>query len=270
MPGDATFKAKTRAMKRPSDPGNFFHPMRLTFRVFIFLFAAFIAPSLLHAAIWATKDKPGSWHTADWTSAGILPASPNRTEAAIYVMSARTGGFKGAFASHSWLVIKKPGRMDYDRYDVVGWGRPVRKNAYPADGRWYSNAPTIHHQIKGEAAKRLIAPIEREITNYRWQSYGDYTLWPGPNSNTFVATIIRNVPELKSATPSTAVGRDFPADGNWFKLDSDGIRATLGGYAGFAIGKTAGLELNFLGLVLGFNPGDGTLKVPSFGAFSLY
>ena len=56
-------------------------------------------------------------------------------------MAARTGGLKGAFSVHTWIVIKKAGAKAYERYDKVGWGMPIRRNAYPADGRWYSNVP---------------------------------------------------------------------------------------------------------------------------------
>src|SRR6266567_1839912 len=38
---------------------------------------------------------------------------------------------------------------------------------------------------------------------------GDYRIWPGPNSNSFVATILRAVPELAVSLPPNAVGRDF-------------------------------------------------------------
>ena len=36
-----------------------------------------------------------------------------------------------------------------------------------------------------------------------------YTLWPGPNSNTFVAWIARAVPDLEVDLPATAIGKDY-------------------------------------------------------------
>ena len=44
-------------------------------------------------------------------------------------------------------------------------------------------------------------------TSYR--NYGDYRIWPGPNSNTFVATVLRAIPEVGATMPPNAVGRDF-------------------------------------------------------------
>ncbi len=229
----------------------------------------FILPALLHLAVWTFADRPRSWHSANWDSAGILPA-PATDEAAIYLMSARTGGLKGAFASHSWVVIKKPGSPRYDRYDVVGWGSPVRKNGYPADGRWYSNEPRIHASVSGQRANELIPLIENAISTYRWRQYGDYRTWPGPNSNTFVATVTRDVRGLEAAVPATAVGRDFPADDRWIRFNGDTLFATLGGYAGFVLGRSRGFEINFLGLVAGINPFRGEVKIPAFGSYSLW
>jgi hypothetical protein len=245
------------------------HTTRLSFKVILVLFVVFILPALVHLGVWALSDRPTNWRSAQWSSAGILPANPSKNDAAVYVFNARTGGLKGAFATHSWLVLKPHGANYYDRYDVVGWGTPLRKNAYDADGHWYSNQPVISHQITGEKAMKTIPALEKAIANYRWRDRGDYTLWPGPNSNTFVASILAQFPELSANAPSTAVGRDFPADGKWIGRRKDGaFYATAGGYFGIEIGGDVGFEVNFLGLVAGLNPTKGELIIPAFGAIS--
>lgn len=243
--------------------------LRIGRRLLLFLSVVFILPALVHLGIWSLSDRPAGWRHATWSSAGILPQNPEPDEAAVYVLTARTGGLKGAFATHSWLVLKPLGARAYDRYDVVGWGTPVRKNAYDADGHWYSNKPVINYQLVGEEADRLLPEIERAIANYRWRERGDYTLWPGPNSNTFVASVLSQVPGLAASAPSTAVGRDFPADGRWIGRRKNGaVFATLGGYLGVVIGGGVGLELNFLGLVAGINPSALEISIPAFGALS--
>lgn len=240
------------------------------FRFFLLVFTIFIVPAALHFAVWAVKDRPSSWRHADWSSAGVLPEPQPGDPAKVYVLSARTGGLKGAFATHSWIVLKQRGAQFYDRYDVVGWGRPVRKNAYDADGRWYSNVPVVSHEISGVDAEILIPKIEQAIAQYPWQHHGDYTLWPGPNSNTFVASIIRSVPGFDARTPTTAIGRDYPASGNWVSAHPEGtLRLSAGGYAGLVMGLEVGLEINFLGLVAGINPMKLEVKVPAFGTYKL-
>ncbi|MFD0915904.1 DUF3750 domain-containing protein [Pseudahrensia aquimaris] len=231
----------------------------------IFLLAVFIMPALTHLAVWSVQDRPNSWRDANWSSAGILPKPPRET-AQIMLMAARTGGMKGAFATHSWLVLKRPGETTYNRYDVVGWGTPVRHNAYAADARWYSNVPQIYQMIEGAKAESLITKVEAAIKNYRYNQRGDYVLWPGPNSNTFVATILNEVPELNWQMPATAVGRDFPADRRWFsKFKYGGWRLSLAGYAGITYRPDYGVDLQFLGLVAGFDWFNYQLKVPGFG-----
>lgn len=243
---------------------------RLVKMTILFLLGVFIVPGLISMAWWEVQDRPRRWNQANWRSAGILPKVPARDEAGVWLMSARTGGLKGALADHSWIVLKSPGRTDYDRYDVVGWGPPLRKNGYDADARWYSNEPRIISHVRGKEAAALIPKIEAAIAAYRWSKRGDYGIWPGPNSNTFVASIVRAVPEWHAATPPRAVGRDYPADGRWVgKTNAGDFYATLGGYAGVTAGRTVGFEINFLTLVAGVNPWRGEVKVPAFGAFRL-
>ena len=84
----------------------------------------------------------------------------------------------------------------YNRYEVVGWGSPVRHNNYPPDGRWYSNPPQLVHELRGADGQKLIPKLADAIDSYPWQDYGTYQVWPGPNSNTFVAHVLREVPQV--------------------------------------------------------------------------
>ena len=68
--------------------------------------------------------------------------------------------WKGVLAVHSWVVIKRKDATRWTRFDVVGWGNPVRRNSQPPDGRWYSNQPVIIHEIKGPDAARLLPKVE--------------------------------------------------------------------------------------------------------------
>jgi hypothetical protein len=246
--------------------------MRIIKKLILFLLIVFILPALASLAVWqADASKPRSWRDANWSSAKILPEATRDREAVIHVMAAKTGRWKGAFAVHSWLVMKSKGANHYDRYDVVGWGRPVRLNAYAPDARWYSNQPEILKTIKGEKAERYIPLLETAIADYPAWQRGDYKIWPGPNSNSFIAHVLNDVPELQAVLPSNAVGRDFLASGEWLRVDPnyDNIQVSLGGYAGFAIGKRHGFELNFLGLVTGFGISEPSIKLPGFGTIPL-
>lgn len=241
---------------------------RVTKRVSRYFAVIFLVPVLFHAMLWSAKGWPASWRTADWSSAGILPPAEHAQDATVRIYSARVGGWKGIVATHSWIVLKRQGADRYDRYDVVGWGTPVRKNSQPPDGRWYGNAPELVKAIDGPAAEALIPGIEKVIAAYRWSKRGDYTVWPGPNSNTFVATVLAEVPQIAASLPPTAVGRDYPANGSWFtRTGAGGWRLNAGGYLGLAVGDQMGIEIQILGLVAGIDLLPLGIKIPAFGRF---
>lgn len=241
--------------------------LRFLKRLSIFVLTVFVVPSLATLAWWAIIDRPGSYRDADWTSAGILPPADANQEAAVYLFAARTGGLKGAFSVHSWIVLKKSGAIRYERYDKVGWGSPVRHNGYAADARWYSNEPTIVHAVRGEAAEALIPRFEQAIAGYPFAARGGYRIWPGPNSNSFVAHLLREVPEFDASMPPNAIGRDYAP--GLFALDwsRDGLdmHVTLGGLVGFSVGRLSGLEIHLGGLVAGIDVLRPALKVPALG-----
>ena len=245
--------------------------MKFLRRLFLAFAIIYLLPALASAGLWYFKERPQSWRDADWSSAGILPDAASSKEAAIYIFSATTGGMKGAVASHAWIVTKDEGAPSYTRYEKVGWGKPIRKNAYRADGRWYSNEPQMVVAIKGEAAKRLIPKVEQATAAYPYSSPGAYRLWPGPNSNTFVAHVLRSVPELGVVLPPDAVGRDYLPGGQLFQIDADGLdlHATLYGLAGISAGWRSGLELHFMGLVAGFDIARPGIKIPALGRFGI-
>ncbi|MDF1607164.1 DUF3750 domain-containing protein [Hoeflea sp. YIM 152468] len=237
----------------------------------LLLLLCFIAPALASLGVRAASSQPGSWRAADWSSAGILPAATAGGPAALYVMSARTGGLKGGLAVHSWIVTRQRGDSHYTRYDKVGWGAPIRTNAYPADGRWYSNAPEILLALSGEDAARLIPQVQAAVLAYPYAQRGDYRIWPGPNSNSFVAHVLRSVPDLGVALPPEAVGRDYRSFGDFVTLSPDwhNLELSLGGYAGIAIGALYGIEFRLGGLVFGIDIADPALKLPGFGRIEI-
>ena len=230
------------------------------------LVALFLLPIAARAALYAYQGGPGSWRNADWSSTGALPDAAAVPEARLLVMSGRTGGWKGVFAVHSWIVLKPENARHWRRYDVVGWGHPVRMNNWAADGRWFGNQPQVVLDLRGAEAKALIPKIEAAIKSYRFAHDGDYRMWPGPNSNTFVAAALRAIPEAGVALPANAVGRDFRPRPYVGPTDSStGVEASLWGLLGFKLGWVEGVEFNVLGLVAGLDLQNPGVKLPGFG-----
>jgi hypothetical protein len=237
---------------------------RKTFMAIIFLL--FLVPILVRTVLYVVSDDPRSWRDADWSSTGILPPAAGSSPARVIIFTGTAGAWKGIFSVHSWLVLKRANETHWRRYDVVGWGEPVRLNNWPADGRWYGNKPVILADISGSDAEKLIPRIDAVVTTYGYARAGDYRIWPGPNSNSFIAAVLRAVPEIGVALPPNAVGRDFRYGFYAGPTDSrTGVEISFFGLAGIKIGWVEGIEVNILGLVAGLDLNHPGLKVPGFG-----
>jgi hypothetical protein len=232
--------------------------------------AVFLAPVVARASLYALSKAPLNWHDADWSSTGTLPPATRDTDARLIVFTGTTGGWKGVLSVHSWIVFKRDGAPSWTRYDVVGWGNPLRTNGWAPDGRWYGNSPVALADVRGAQAQTLIPKVEAAIANYRYSNAGDYRIWPGPNSNSFTAAVLRAVPELQIALPPNAVGRDYR--GGFYAGPTDtstGVELNLGGYAGVKLGWVEGVEVNLLGLVAGLDLRHPGIKLPGFGRIGL-
>ena len=236
----------------------------------LFVIAIFLVPILARAALFAASDAPRSYRSADWSSIGALPAPAADDEARVIVFSGQAGAWKGVVAVHSWIVLKPKGARDWTRYDVVGWGNPVRTNGWPPDGRWYGNAPKAIADVSGVEAEKIIPRVEKAVTDYAYAKYGDYRVWPGPNSNSFVAAVLRAVPELKVTLPPNAVGRDY-RDGFYAGLTDSGtgVEVNLAGYASIKIAWVEGVEVGLLGLVAGLDLRHPGIKLPGYGRIGI-
>jgi len=109
------------------------------------------------------------------------------------------------------------------------------------------------------------------VAAYPYRGFGDYRAWPGPNSNTFIAHVLSRVPALQAALPPTAIGKDWHPAGEILGLTPSrtGVQLSLGGYAGLTLGWIEGVEVNFLGLVAGFDLRRPALKLPGWGRIGL-
>lgn len=213
----------------------------------------------------------GDWRTASNRSAGVAPEPASHDEAVVQVYASRAFSWRGAFSDHMWLAVKPRNAERYTRYEVIGWFRSTGHSVVsisdkrPPDAEWFGAAPRVVRDVRGEPADAIIAKLPAAIAAY---PFGDtYTVWPGPNSNTFLAYLGRAIPELHLILPSTAVGKDFlPISEAVSRTPSgDGIQISLYGVLGVLAGRDEGLELNVLGLVTGIDFARPALKFPGIG-----
>jgi hypothetical protein len=133
------------------------------------------------------------------------------------------------------------------------------------DRQWFGRTPELIGELRGPAAETAIPRILAAIDEYPHRS--EYRLWPGPNSNTFIAWVGRRVPELGMHLPATAIGKDFL--GTWRLVDrapsGTGWQVSAFGLAGVTAARVEGLELNLLGLNVGVDFARPALKLPGLG-----
>jgi hypothetical protein len=142
------------------------------------------------------------------------------------------------------------------RCGSTGWGRTITGSGA---------RPQILLGRHGAGVDGIIAQVRDAVASYPYPN--SYRPWPGPNSNTFLAHIARQVPDLAIQLPSNAVGMDFlpgarvvaPAP------SGSGFQVSLYGLIGILFAAREGLEVNLLGLSLGLDPVRPALKRSALG-----
>lgn len=211
-----------------------------------------------------------SWRDASRESAQIAVPAAQQKEAIFQIYHARAFSWRGYFGSHPWVAWKRPEDKSYTVAHVVGWrvnrGQPaVLKQEDLPDRLWFDSMPVIHDQIEGEKALVVIDQVEKLIESYPYQN--EYRLWPGPNSNTFVEFLIRNIPELRLGLPSHAIGKDYLGPSQFLSRGPSGSGAQFSvlGAFGLSVGVEEGIELNLFALNFGLDFWTPALKLPFVG-----
>ncbi|HKW36298.1 MAG TPA: DUF3750 domain-containing protein [Burkholderiales bacterium] len=209
------------------------------------------------------------WRTASQEPVGLAPDAAKHAEAIVQVYAARVIGWRGAFGVHTWIAVKPARAAEYTVYEIIGWRLRWQDTALAVrhrapDARWFGAEPELIAEKRGPEAAELIPRIDAAARAYPWA--GEYVMWPGPNSNTFTAWVLRAVPELRADLPPTAIGKDYTGKKLVGSAPSGrGFQFSLFGLAGLTASGVEGLEVNLLGLTFGINPFDPALKLPLVG-----
>lgn len=213
----------------------------------------------------------GDWRTATHRATGLAPDPSTYREAVVQVYASRTFGWRGAFAVHTWLAAKPANADRYTRYEVIGWyamrggsALSISDRSAP-DAEWYGAPPRLIRDVRGADAQAVIAKLPAAAESYPYAM--SYTMWPGPNSNTFIAHLGREIPELKLTMPSMAIGKDYLPAGQLFARtpSGSGYQLSLSGLFGVSAARDEGIELNVLGLVVGVDFRHPGIKFPGVG-----
>jgi hypothetical protein len=211
------------------------------------------------------------WHRADRSPTGQAPDPSVEPRAVVQVYGARIVRWRGAFGIHPWISVKRAGAPFYTTWQIIGWrarggGNALDESTGAApDTHWFGAYPRLLAEHRGPAAEAMIDRIEAAVARYPWTH--TYSLWPGPNSNTFVAWVAREVPELRLDLPPTAIGKDYLGPHRMLAPAPSGTgwQLSLLGLAGVTLAREEGLELNVLGLGFGVDVNDLALRLPGVG-----
>ena len=233
-------------------------------------------PVLLFGLAYVDRESqraPGDWRRASREPIGLAPDPATSREAVVQLYAARAVRWRGYFGVHTWIAVKRSGAANYTVYEVTGWrlrrgGSAVAMSDRPADSRWYGNFPDLLAELRGPEVDATIDRIEAAVASY---PYADrYRVWPGPNSNTFTAFVLRAAPELRADLPPTAIGKDYLGLRLVARAPSGtGGQLNFFGMLGVLAGIEEGLELNVLGLTVGIDPKQFALKLPLAGHIGL-
>ena len=197
-----------------------------------------------------------------------------------------------AFAHHGWIEMRASGSGDWTLLEVNGGVKilTVQDEVALADERW-SQPVRVLASWHGDEATRLIpllldatqdeidaseelspGPMEQArreawasthstpYPRHPWRQ--DYESWPGPNSNTFIATLLRAVPRMGAELDHNSVGKDWAEGLRLGRTDDElGVEVDTR-FLGAAVGLYQGLELHLIGLTAGVSFWPPALKIP--------
>ena len=121
----------------------------------------------------------------------------------------------GLFASHYWFTVDDGARCDrWEIWQTAGAGGVCFGHLHcnlkaPDDG--VGGGPArVAAKWEGEDAARLNAALAEAAERYPFCHR--YLAWPGPNSNTFAAWVLRRA-QVDFRLPRNAIGRNYKWQG---------------------------------------------------------
>lgn len=222
------------------------------------------------AVLLGAGDAPADWRRASLEPMGTAPKPSIARQPIIQVYGARAVGWRGAFGVHTWIAVKPRDAEDWTTYQIIGWrtrrgGDGLAVSGGQPDRRWFGAQPELYAHLEGDDVDQVIARLVAVIEAYPYRYH--YALWPGPNSNTFVAMIARATPELRIDLPATAIGKDFLGITRFVGVapSGTGYQLSLWGLLGLTLAMEEGLEFNLAGLSFGIDPFGTALRLPGLG-----
>jgi hypothetical protein len=192
-----------------------------------------------------------------------VPSQP--TDDIVQLRCATLPSVLRVIAVHCWFITFDQNEGGWQRWEVwptldaggTSWGH-VYNNLMPPDSGTGGGPYRPQAEWRGVAARQIISVLS-EPTQYPY--HNSYRAWPGPNSNTYVAWILRQSKTCGDLHPM-AIGKDY------LGIVGIGVSTTQTGIQvetpllGVKIGLLDGVEIHLLGLTLGLDIWPPATKTP--------
>ncbi len=161
-------------------------------------------------------------------------------------------------ARHAWIIVHLPGHTDFVRCELLGSGScGTTSDPFSIFG---GGRVAMHEFYFTPRALEIASCLEKQSTRYN-EDHPDYWPIPGPNSNTFVDTLLRRC-DIHVDLPTTAIGKDYRGP--------VGISTTSGGtgvqleswIVGLRLGLKEGVEVHLFSLGVGVDVWPPAILVP--------
>jgi hypothetical protein len=172
-----------------------------------------------------------------------------------------------AIAVHHWFLTFDPAEGRWHRWEIWKdadvrppcWGHVHEDLLAPEE--WGGPVRT-EREWRGDEARAILAALAR---SGEYPDRDKYLAWPGPNSNTYPAWVLRQSGVSDDLTP-LGIGRDYRGRiGAGYTTTGTGVQAETS-LLGAKVGLLDGAELHFLYFTFGIDVVTPALKTP-FGRF---
>jgi hypothetical protein len=206
----------------------------------------------------------GEAHSRCAARSGILqPVHAGEME--VRLCYARLPSVLKPVAAHAFLLAYDPQRRQWNRWEVwqnssqcgTSW-EYVHLNLLAPQSGVGGGAPWVARVWRGADARRLFEVLQHPAA---YPHHNRYSPWPGPNSNTFVAWVLKEAGVPVDFSP-LAIGKDYRG------LIGGGVTSTRTGLQletpllGLKAGVKDGVELHVMAVTLGIDLWPPALKTP--------
>lgn len=189
---------------------------------------------------------------------------PVRPDARLVVKDVRipdSQPWASRFARHTWLDYRQDLSSPWRRIEIVNKNsglihREIPRTEFERSERWGQKVVVLS-QSDGKSNPDFVGDIARFAASSDWSVYRAY---PGPNSNTFAGSLLREVDGISASLDHNAVGKEWgfyvgpTAGGSGVELQTPLI--------GAALGLKEGVEVSVFGFSGGISLVPPSLKIP--------